>query len=67
MYICPTCNQEFASEDLVVKHYLKCWQEKNPCHKPKPAPRSESITIRKVNPKILNLFNQRSNYEGSNA
>ena len=67
MYICPTCNKEFPTEDSVVKQYLKCWQEKSPCHKSKSAPRSEPITVRKVSPEVLNLFNQRSNYEGSNA
>lgn len=59
MYICPSCNGEFSTEDAVVKHYLKCWQEKNPYHKSKSAPRSEAITVRKVNPEILNLFNQK--------
>ena len=56
MYICPTCNKEFISEDMVVKHYLKCWQEKNPCYKPKPAPRSEPITTKTVNAEMANFF-----------
>lgn len=57
MYICPTCKQEFVTEDLAVKHYLKCWRDKNPCHKSKSAPRSEPIIIRKVNTEITNFFN----------
>ena len=57
MYICPTCKQEFVTEDLAVKHYLKCWRDKNPCHKSKPAPRSEPIVIREVSTEITNFFN----------
>ena len=57
MYICPTCNKEFASEDSVVKHYLKCWQEKNPCHKSKSAPRSEPVMTRTINTEMADFFN----------
>lgn len=57
MFICPTCNKQFDAEDALVKHYLKCWKEKNPYHKSKPAPRSEDINTRKVNNDILDFFN----------
>ena len=29
MYICPVCRKEFDVEEVLVKHYLKCWKEKN--------------------------------------
>ena len=57
MFICPTCNKQFDAEDTLVKHYLKCWKEKNPYHKSKPAPRSEDVNTRKVNTDILDFFN----------
>ena len=56
MYICPICNKSFENEEAIAKHSLKCWREKNPYHKSKPAPRSESITERKVNEEILDFF-----------
>lgn len=57
MYICPTCGKQFNLEEILVKHMSKCWREKNPAHKSKPAPRSEDINTRKVNTDILNFFN----------
>ena len=57
MYICPTCNKQFDTEEIVAKHYLKCWKEKNPCHKSKPAPRSEDINTREINSDVMNFFN----------
>lgn len=57
MYICPTCNKEFDTEELITKHYLKCWKEKYPTHQSKSAPRSEDINTRKINNDILNFFN----------
>ena len=57
MYICPTCNREFPTEEIVVKHYLKCWKEKNPSQKSKPAPRSAEISTREVNEDVMKLFN----------
>ena len=56
MYICPTCKREFPTENDVVKHYLKCWKEKNPCHKSKSAPRSEDVNTREVNNDVMNFF-----------
>ena len=60
MYICPTCNKKFSTEDAVVKHYLKCWREKFPCHKSKAAPHSEDINTRETNKEVLNFFNSLS-------
>ena len=57
MYICPTCNQTFAAEDILVKHMAKCWKEKNPHVKSKPAPRSADINTREVNADITAFFN----------
>ena len=57
MYICPTCGKQFETEDVFTKHFLKCWKEKNPNHKSKPAPRSEDINTRTDNEDILNFFN----------
>lgn len=57
MYICPTCNREFPTEEGVVKHYLKCWKEKNPQQKSKPAPHSADRNTREVNEDVMNLFN----------
>ena len=57
MFICPTCGKTFEKEDLLTKHFLKCWKEKNPNHKSKPAPRSEDINTREDNQEILNFFN----------
>ena len=56
MYICPTCSKEIESEDVLVKHFLKCWKEKNPCHQAKSAPRSEDINTREVSDDIANFF-----------
>ena len=57
MYICPTCNKSFEKEEILTKHFLKCWKEQHPYHKSKPAPRSEDINTSKVNEDILNFFN----------
>ena len=57
MYICPTCNSSFEEEDVLVKHFLKCWKEKNPCHQSKSAPRSEDINTRNVSNDIADFFN----------
>lgn len=56
MFVCPTCSQEFKTEDLIVKHYLKCWKELHPYHKSKEAPRSEDKVIRVVNNDIMEFF-----------
>lgn len=57
MYICPTCNREFIEEDKLTKHFLSCWKQKNPNHKPKPAPRSEDIVTRKADADVFSFFN----------
>ena len=69
MYICPTCGEEFEKEEVLVKHFLKCWKGQNPHHKSKPAPRSENITTTEVSEDIMAFFdslkgdddNERSN------
>lgn len=58
MYICPTCNREFTTENGVVKHFLNCWKEQNPYHQAKPAPRSEDINTVEINNDVMNFFNQ---------
>ena len=57
MFICPTCNNQFDNEDILVKHYLKCWKEKNPCHQAKSAPRSADINTREISDDISDFFN----------
>ena len=57
MYICPTCKKEFLTEGDVVKHYLKCWKEKNPCHTSKPAPQSEDVNTKQISADVANFFN----------
>lgn len=57
MYICPVCSKQFDNEDALVRHYARCWKEKNPTHKSKLAPRSEDINTRKVNDDVMNFFN----------
>ena len=56
MYICPTCNKEIEKEDDAVKHFLRCWKEKNPHLKSKPAPCSEDINTREVSDDVINFF-----------
>ena len=56
MYICPVCGKQFDNEDALVRHYSKCWKEKNPTHKSKSAPRSEDINTRKINGDVMNFF-----------
>ena len=57
MFICPTCGKQFDTENALVKHMSKCWREKNPTHKSKPAPRSEDINTREDSQDILDFFN----------
>ena len=56
MYICPTCGKEFKTEQEIVKHFLKCWKEKNPRHKSKEAPRSAELVHKEVNPSVEDFF-----------
>ena len=57
MFICPICGKQFKIEDALVKHMSKCWREKNPIHKSKPAPRSEDINTREDKQDIIDFFN----------
>ena len=57
MFICPTCGKQFESDEILTKHFLKCWKEQHPYHQSKPAPRSEDIYTRVVNDDIANFFN----------
>ena len=57
MYICPTCAKEFSEEEVLVKHFLKCWKEKQPNQKSKPAHRSADKNTKEVNKDVLNFFN----------
>ena len=57
MYICPTCNREFSTEEGVAKHFLSCWKEQNPYHQSKPAPRSKDINTMEINDDVMNFFN----------
>lgn len=56
MYICPTCNKQFSTEEDITKHSLKCWREHNPNHRSKEAPHSEDIVERKMNDDIFKFF-----------
>lgn len=56
MYICPTCNRQFNREEDVAAHFLKCWKDKNPNHKSKPAPRSDDIINRQMDDSIASFF-----------
>lgn len=56
MYICPTCQKEFSTENEVSKHFLNCWKEKNPNHKSNPAPRSEDVVVRQLDNDIADFF-----------
>ena len=57
MYICPACNMKIEKEDVLVRHFLKCWKEQNPHHRPKLAPRSEDINTREIGDDIVDFFN----------
>lgn len=56
MYICPTCKRKFEDAETIAKHSLRCWREKNPYHRSKPAPQSEDITYKNVSEDIMNFF-----------
>jgi ribosomal protein L35 len=57
MFVCPTCNEKFKTEQAIRKHFLQCWQTQHPYHKSKDAPRSEDIVTREVSEDIANFFN----------
>ena len=56
MYICPTCNKSFEQEEVLTKHFLRCWKEQHPYHHSKSAPRSEDVNTIEVNDEILDFF-----------
>lgn len=56
MYICPTCNRKFETENILTKHFASCWKEEHPFHVSKSAPRSEDINTRQVTDDIMNFF-----------
>ena len=58
MYICPTCGNIFATEEMITRHFLKCWRKHNPNHKPKPAPCKGNTTQREMNDDVANFFTQ---------
>ena len=57
MYICPTCEKQFNTEEILTKHFLKCWKDKNPNHRSKAAPRSEDINTKEITSEISDFFN----------
>lgn len=57
MFICPTCNKKFDTEQMIQKHFLSCWKELHPYHQSKSAPRSADVITREVNDDITNFFN----------
>ncbi len=56
MFICPICQKQFETEDIIVKHSLKCWKEKNPYHMSKQISQSPDIVTRKVSSDVLDFF-----------
>ena len=56
MFICPVCKKEFETEQRIQDHFLACWKEAHPYHKPKPAPRSADITTREVSDDMADFF-----------
>ena len=57
MYICPTCNKTFETEESIAKHSLKCWKEHNPNHITKHVPQGPTVIKRTVNEDMMNFFN----------
>lgn len=56
MFICPTCRSAFATEEILTKHFLRCWRKHNPNHKSKPAPCKGNTTQREMNDDVANFF-----------
>lgn len=56
MYICPTCHEKFNTKEDIGKHFLRCWQQHNPNHKSKPAPKGENKIERKIDDNVLDFF-----------
>ena len=58
MYICPTCGNTFTTEEMITRHFLKCWRAHNPNHTSKPAPCKGNTTQREMNDDVANFFTQ---------
>lgn len=56
MYICPTCQRGFETEQQIQKHFLSCWKERHPFHISKEAPHSEDISNSKNEDIMLQFF-----------
>ena len=56
MYICPTCQRKFESEEMIRKHFLRCWKEQHPYHKSKEAPHLEDVVTREVDNNVISFF-----------
>ena len=61
MFICPTCFKKFKTEELIQKHYLKCWKEHNPNPPPSKSVASSDIVTRQVNNDIMDFFERINN------
>ena len=57
MYICPVCGALHKEEQSLVKHISRCWKERNPHLRSKPAPRSEDINTREISSEMEDFFN----------
>lgn len=57
MYICPSCNEEFKTEESLTKHFLYCWKKLHPYHKSKSAPKGKDIETIEIDNDIANFFN----------
>ena len=61
MFICPVCNKEFNTEELIQKHFLACWKEQHPFHQSKSAPRSADVILREANEDVIEFFKRLNN------
>lgn len=55
MYICPTCHRGFNDEEIIAKHFLQCWRNRNPNHESTPSP-LKTTTEREVSEEVTNFF-----------
>lgn len=55
-YVCPFCFREFDKSEMVAKHSLSCWRERNPNHKSKDAPVGETTETKRINDDVANFF-----------
>lgn len=70
MFVCPTCNKKYATEEEIKKHSLACWRKANPHYKSKPTPQGETIVTKEVSDDILSFFSsfkkEDGQYDGKN-